>query len=134
MKIQQVPLEYVHQVWGRVETLLAPHMQHAQDDYTLEQIKVLVTNGEWKLIVATDEHGIHGVMTVHLFNRPNDRVAFITAVGGKGIINPETYSQLKALVASMGATYIEAAGRKSVVRLLASCGLQEKYTIVGAKL
>jgi hypothetical protein len=134
MIIQHVPIEFRHQIWPQVEPLLSAGVQHAQGDYTLDQIKAYVATGQWVLVVAVEEEKISGAMTISFENRPNDRVAFITGVGGKLIINQDTYNQLCALVTGFGATYIEAAGRKSIVRMLRRYGLKEKYTIVGAKL
>jgi len=135
MNIQHVPIEFRHQIWASVEPFLNAELEHAQGDYTIEQIHMLVTTGQWMLVVAVDDDNkIHGAMTINFVTRPNDRVAFVTNVGGKFIIDQDTYSQLVALVRGFGATYIEAAGRKSIVRLLSRFGLKEKYTIVGAKL
>lgn len=135
MNIQHVPVEFRHQTWPIVEPFLNAELEHAQGDYTIDQIHMLVTTGQWVLVVAVDDgNKIHGAMTINFVTRPNDRVAFITNVGGKFIINQDTYSQLVALMRGFGATYIEAAGRKSIVRLLSRFGLTEKYTIVGAKL
>ena len=125
MKIQHVPLEYRNQTWADVEKFIAAGLEH-QDDYTLDQVKVYVTSGQWMLVVAVDEEQIHGAMTINLFNRPNDRVAFVTLVGGVGIINDDTFSQLSDLVRAFGATYIEIAGRASVVRMLERQGFVEK--------
>lgn len=135
MKIQHVPLEYRHQLWGHIEGYFETALEHAPEDYTLDQIKTFVLTGQWVLVVAVDDQNvIHGAMSISFTSRPNDRVAFITGVGGKCIINQDTYDQLVALVKSFGATYIEAAGRKSIVRMLRRYGLKEKYTIVGARL
>lgn len=135
MKVQRVPLEFVNQVWPQVAAMLEEGLQYAPDDYTLDQIRVFVVTGQWLLLVATnDKNEICGAMTLTFFNRPNDRVAFITAVGGNGILTKDTYQQLREIAVINGATYIEAAGRDSVVRLLSRFGLKEKYTIVGAKL
>lgn len=133
MRIQHVPLEYRHQTWPSVENYIAAGLDY-QDDYTLEQVKVYVTSGEWLLVVAVDDEQIHGAMTINLFNRPNDRVAFVTCVGGKGIINNDTFSQLSDLVRAFGATYVEVAGRGSVMRMLEQQGFVEKYRIAGVKL
>ena len=134
MKIQHVAVEYVYQTWPLVEDFISWGLPHANGDYTLEQIKAFVSSGQWMLVVAVDGNDIRGAMTINFFNRPNDRVAFITTVGGKDIINDDTFAQLKNLVAAFGATYIEAAGRESVVKMLSQQGFKEKYRIVGVKL
>lgn len=135
MKLQHVPLEFVHTIWGRVEEILTPAMQYSQGDYTLEQIKVLITTGQWMLLVVTNEaETITGACTITFFNRPNDRVAFMTTASGRGVINNDVFDQLTNLVKSFGATYIEAACRESMVRLLERQGFKEKYRIVGVKI
>jgi len=135
MKIQYVALEWVNYTWDKVEGFLADALVHSKGDYTVEQVKVFVTQGRWALIVAVDDSGsIHGAATVEFFNRPDDRVAFITAIGGKLVSSADTFEQLRTYAKSMGATAIEGAARESIARLWRRYGFEEKYRIVGVKL
>ena len=134
MKIQHVALEYVNQVWDAVAKHLEPAIQHGQGDYSLEHIRVYVTTGQWVLVVASNEEGIQGAAVINFFNRPTDRVAFVSVMGGRLITSPDTFKQFKAVLAAHGATYIEGASRESAARLWQRYGLEEKYRIVGAKL
>lgn len=135
MKIQHVPLEFVNMVWGRVEKFIVAAMEHAKGDYTAEHVKTYVTQGTWNLLVAVDdENEIHGAAAVGFYNRPNDRVAFIYAIGGRLISNSDTFEQLKAYATSMGATVIEGAARESVARLWGKYGFGEKHRIVGVRI
>lgn len=135
MKIQYVAAEWVNYTWDKVEGFIASALAHSNGDYTPEQAKVLVTQGRWSLIVAVDDSGvIHGAATVEFFNRPDDRVAFITAIGGKLVSSEDTFEQLRAYARSMGATAIEGAARESIARLWQRYGFKEKYRIVGVKL
>lgn len=134
MKIQHVSTDYVNQIWPKVEGYIESALQH-QNDYTVDQTKVYVTNGSWVLIVAVGDDGfIHGAATVSFNNRPNDRVAFITTIGGRLISNQDTFLQLKDVLKFFGATYIEGAARESIARLWQRYGLEEKYRIVGTKI
>lgn len=134
MKIQHVSLDYVNQVWPKVEDYIKWALDY-QTDYTLEHVKTYVTSGTWALMVAVDDAGeIKGAAVVNFFNRPNDRVAFIVAMGGKLITSRETFIQFKDLLKAFGATYIEGASRETAARLWLRYGLEEKYRIVGAKL
>jgi len=129
--IRPVQPQYVHQTWPLVEKFIADAAQYGGDDYTVEQIKVFLANGEWLLVVAVDEQGaIHGAMTASFINYPNDRVAFVTATGGKMIINADSLEQLKAILKQMGATKIQAAARPAMVKLLSRTGFYERYTTV----
>jgi hypothetical protein len=134
MKIQHVDVNYVNQLWPQVEQFIEAALAY-QDDYSIEHVKVFVTNGTWTLIVAIDdEQTIHGAATIQFYNRPNDRVAFVVTMGGKLITGSETYAQFTDLLKAFGATYIEGASRASAMRLWERFGLKEKYRVAGAKL
>ena len=133
MKIQHVDTAYIHQTWPLVEDFIKWALDY-QTDYTLEHVKTFLSNGSWMLIVAADDSGIRGAAVVNFINRPNDRVAFIVAMGGKLISSKETFADFSALLKAFGATYIEGAARESIARLWTRYGLEEKYRIVGVKL
>ena len=134
MRIERVDVGHVHQVWPLVESHIASALEHAKGDYTLESIKVLLVTGQWLLVVAVNDEGVQGAATVSFTSRPHDRVAFITAIGGKLISNEDTVEQLKALLRSLGATCIEGAAREAIARLWSRYGFEEKYRIVGVKI
>jgi hypothetical protein len=134
MKIQHVSIDYVNQVWPKVEDYLKWALDY-QTDYTIEHVKTFIVTGAWTLVVAADEAGeIKGASAIQFFNRPNDRVAFVVSMGGKLITNKETFQQFSDLLKAFGATAIEGAARESIARLWKRYGFEEKYRIVGAKL
>lgn len=135
MKIQHVPVEWVNSTWGMVEGFIAAALEHAKGDYTADQVKTFLVLGQWLLLVAADDDNkIHGAAVINFFNRPDDRVAFIVAIGGKLISNKDTFAQLKEHLIARGATTLEGAARESIARLWERYGLTEKYRIVGVKL
>lgn len=134
MNIQRVDVGHVHQVWPLVEAHINAALEHSKGDYTLESVKVLLATGQWSLIVAVDEEGVKGAATVSFTNRPHDRVAFVTLIGGKLISSDDTFEQLKNMLRSLGATCIEGAARESIARLWSRYGFEEKYRIVGVKI
>jgi hypothetical protein len=135
LTIQPVFLAQVHQTWPLVEGFLAEALKWGEDDYTVEQAKACLAKGEWLLVVAVDEENtIHGAAAVNIYNMPNDRVAFVTAIGGKLISNKDTYEQFCTLLKSYGATKIQGAAREAIARLWTRYGFKERYRIVEAKL
>jgi len=134
MNVQYVPLEWVNGTWDKVDKFIASALAHSKGDYTVEQVKSLVTQGQWELLVAVEEGVIHGAATINFYNRPNDRVAFITTIGGKLVSNKDTFEELRDFAKSKGATVIEGAARESIARLWKRYGFEEKYRIVGARL
>lgn len=135
MNIQFVPVEYVHQTWPLVETFIADALEYCHGEYTPDQVRVLVAHGAWVLYVAVDDAGaLHGAGTVQFDNRPNDRVAYVTAIGGKLFTSQDTWQQFVALLKARGATRIEGAVRDSMARLWTRYGAEEKYRILGLRI
>lgn len=134
MKIQHVELSYVNQTWPLVESYISSALEHGQDDYTVEQVKVFVTTGQWTLVVATKDGKVEGAAVINFFNRPNYRVAFVVCIGGRLISNEDTFNQFKNILVMFGATYIEGAARESIARLWTRYGFTEKYRIVGVQI
>lgn len=130
LKLQQVGVNYVAQSWPLVEKHLKRALEYAGDDYTIDQVKVYVSSGQWLLIGFLDENEIKGALTVSFVNYPNKRVAFITLIGGKLIANQDTYKQLSNICKAHGATKIQGAGRPAIVRLWRKLGFKERYAIV----
>ena len=135
LEVRHVPIQYVNQAWPMVERFIADAVEFGGDDYTLEQVRVYVTTGQWLLVVAVTEEGvIKGAATVSFHNYPNDRVAFVVAIGGKLFTSQDTWQQFVDLLKSRGATRVEGAARESIARLWKRYGFEEKYRIVGVSL
>lgn len=135
LEIRHVPIQYVNQAWRLAEKYIADAVDYCGDDYTLDQVQVYVSSGQWLLVVAVDENGdLHGAATVSFINYPNDRVAFITFIGGKLISNKDTFGQFKDLLKANGATKIQGAARESIARLWSRYGFEERYRIVETKI
>lgn len=135
LAVQPVPVTSFHQTWPLVKELLAEALKWSNGDYTEDQAKALLAQGSWLLLVAVDEENkIHGAASVEFINRPNDRVAFITAVGGKALINEDVYEQLCMVLKGFGATKIQCAARESAARLYAKVGFEQKHIILEVSL
>lgn len=135
MKVQYVPVEYVHQTWPLVEGFISESMQYGRGDYTIDQTKANIAEGRWLLVVASDtDNKICGAAAIHLYNMPNARVAFVKSIGGKMISSSDTWQQFSELMRSRGATRIEGAVRPSIARLWARFGAEERYRILGVDL
>ena len=125
----------MHIYWDKVSHFVENGLKYAEDDYTLDQAKVLLAGGQWILIAVTNEEDkVVGGLTVSFNNYPNDRIAHVTSIGGKLISSTDTYNQLSNILKSFGATKIQGSGRPSIVRLWRKLGFRERYTIVEKKL
>lgn len=121
-------------MWDAVEPWLKPALDFARGDYEIEHVQVYLTTGQWMLVVGETDAGVIGAAAIQFFNRPTTRVAFVIAIGGKLVSNPDSFSQLKDICKQYGATHIEGAARESIARLWSRYGFGEKYRIVEVKL
>ena len=134
MQVTHIPSHFVAQTWDKVSLFISNALKYAEDDYTLDQVKVYLSTGQWALIVAINEKEIVGCSTVCFYNYPNDRVAFVTTIGGKFISDSEIFNQFKIVLKSFGATKIQGAARESIARLWRRIGFKERHIIVEAKI
>lgn len=118
-----------------VEELFVKANKYDAGDYTIDQIKALLANGTWVLLVAVDEeNSIHGVASISFYNMPNYRVGFITAMAGKAIVNEDVYGQVCSFIKANGATRVQCAARDSASRLYKRVGMEERHIIMESRL
>lgn len=135
MKIEVVHPDHFQYAWPLVEKFISSALEHSHGEYTTEQAKVYLASGAWTLYVAVDDAGaLHGAGAVQFNNRPNDRTAFVVAIGGKLFTGKDTWQQFVELLKLRGATQVEGAARESIARLWKRYGFEEKYRIVGVKI
>lgn len=135
MQIQQVPLQYVHAAWPKVERFIASALEYSQGECNIDQARVRVSDGRWVLYVAVNEENeVKGAACVEFNNMPNDRVALVVAIGGRLMTNQDTWQQFVGLLKANGATEVQGAARESIARLWTRYGFKEKYRIVGVKI
>jgi hypothetical protein len=135
MNVFPLNVVYLHQHWEEIKKYLQPALDlSGVEEFTLDQMKVYITNGNWTLFVVEEKGKICGAVVVAFANYPNDRIAYVTAIGGKFISSKETFDKFKALLKSMGATKIQGAARESVARLWKRIGFANKQILVEYKL
>ena len=135
MKIDVVHPDHFQLAWPLVEGFISSALEYSHGEYTTEQAKVYLSTGQWTLYVAVDDVGtLHGAGAVVFNNRPNDRTAFVIAIGGKMFTNQDTWQQFVRLLKLRGVTQVEGAARESIARLWKRYGFEEKYRIVGVKI
>lgn len=132
--VQIVPPNYVYHVWGRVVEYLERGLARSGGEYTAEQLKVFLTQGAQTLILVMDDNNeIKGALTIEWINHPNDRVAFITSIGG-ATYEP-AWQQFVDWLKNNGCTAIRGAAFESVARLWKKkYGFQSRYVMVEKRL
>ena len=116
--VQIVVPNNIYNVWEDIKDYLNASINVSTGDCTLEQLKLLLVRGEQTLLVATNEEGkLTGAMAVEFINHPNSRVMFITSLGGNGIVNEQTFSQVESWARTQGATKVCAWAHEAQARL-----------------
>ena len=116
-QMQIVPPNYIHQVWDKIESYFDRAMLAGTDDYNVDQLKMLLTEGRQTLFVFIEDEAIIGALAVELINFPNHRIAHTSAVGGKGIFDENTIKQYEDWCRAQNATKIRAFARDAQARL-----------------
>ena len=76
--VQIVAPNNIYNVWEDVKEYLNASINVSGGDFTLDQLKLLLSRNEQTLLVSVDEKGVlNGAMTVEFINRPNNRIMFI---------------------------------------------------------
>ena len=135
MNVAPLNVAYLHQHWEEVAKYLQPALDlGGVEDFSLDQMKVYITNGNWTLFVVVEDGKLCGAVVVAFSNYPNNRIAFVTAIGGKFISSKETFEKFKVALKNMGATKIQGGARESVARLWNRLGFKNKQILVEYKL
>jgi hypothetical protein len=135
-QVQVVPSIYIHKVWDHVERYIDNAMFHSGGEISSEHIKQYLVQGSQTLLIAVDENNIiHGCTVIEWNNYPNERIAFVIAIGGRMIINKELWHQLERWAIDNGATMIRGAVRPSMMRLLSKhFDFKQRYIVAEKKL
>ena len=116
--VQIVAPNNVYHVWEDIKEYLNASINVSGGDFTLDQLKLLLIRGEQSLLISVNKNNkINGAMTVEFINSPNARTMFITALGGSGIVNDETFSQVETWAKMQGATKASAWAQETQARL-----------------
>ena len=116
--VQIVAPNNIYNVWEDIKEYLNASINVSGGDFTLDQLKLLLVRGEQSLLVSVNESNkINGAMTVEFINNANARTMFITALGGSGIVNDETFSQVETWAKMQGATKANAWAQEAQARL-----------------
>ena len=135
MNVFPLNVAYLHLHWEEIKKYLQPALDLCNvEEFNLDQMKGFISSGQWLLFVAEQDRSIIGCAVVSFLNYPNDRIAFVTAIGGKFISSRETSDKFKALLKKMGATKIQGYARESVARLWNRIGFTNKQILLEYKL
>ena len=134
MKLYIVPTIQVQRFWHLAEPLLQKALDKGNGEFTADQLKLLVTQGQQQLLLVMKDEICYVALTVQFINYPNDRVAYITYIGGKN--TKAGFEQFKLWAKEQGCTAIQGSTKyKSIEKLWNRLyGYEPKYTLMELKL
>ena len=116
-QIQLVSPDFVCTVWDKIKPFFDASFKYSNDDYNVDQTKMLLVNGVQKLLIAVDDEKIIGASAVEFINYPNQRVLHIVSMGRRALIEPDMIKQFEDWAKSQGATKIRAFAQDAQARL-----------------
>lgn len=116
-QINIVAPDFVCQYWDKIEPFFESSFKYSTDDYSVDQIKFLLVNGQQICLVAVDDGNIIGASAVSISNYPNHRVLHITSMGGRALVENDLIQQFEAWARSQGVTKIRAFAQDAQARL-----------------
>jgi len=132
--VRVVGLNHIQNVWPKVKDYLQNAMDHSGGEYKLDHLKMFLVQGVQSLLVAVNEDNeIYCAATIEFINFPDDRVAFITAIGGR--TKKQDLEDLCDWAKENGATVVRGAAFESVARLWKlKYGFEKTYVMVEKRL
>ena len=117
-QINIVAPDFINQYWNKLEPFFESSFKFSTDDYSVDQIKFLLVNGQQICLVAVEDDGsIIGASAVSISNYPNHRVLHITSMGGRALVEDDLIQQFEAWARSQGVTKIRAFAQDAQARL-----------------
>lgn len=135
MNLRPVHPNYIPQLWPKVGPMLKKGLDTGAGEYNADQLKVMLVNGAQVLLVVEKDDQIKGAFSIAFENYPNDRIAFVTAVGGRAMCDQEAWAQFEQWARLQGCTKIRGAAFEAVARLWRQkFGVESRYIIVEKQL
>ncbi len=134
MKLYIVPTIQVQRFWHLAEPLLQKALDKGNGEFTADQLKLLVTQGQQQLLLVMKDEICYVAFTVQFINYPNDRIAYITYIGGKN--TKAGMEQFKQWAREQGCTAIQGSTKfESITKLWNRLyGFNKKYVLMELKL
>ena len=135
MSVYCVPVESVDAVWLTVENFFSKVLKRHDAEFSLEDLKNFILNGQWKLFAfVNDDEIINGAAVVSFVSYPKSYVAFVTCIGGKTLVNSTYYEEFMKILKSYGVDRVQGYVTDSVARLYKKVGVAKRTNLVEIKL
>lgn len=130
MQLHHIHPAEISRVWHLVYGFVSDGLAYAAGEYGVAELFRMLCEGEQQLVLAVDGERVVGAATINVEQFPNKRIAFITSLGGRDVLNEQGFSLLSDWAKSIGCDSVRGAVRPSMARLTRKVGFDQKYIIV----
>ena len=129
-----VPTNHVHQFWNLAEDHLQKAIDTGNGEFTADQLKQYVAQGQSTLLLIMGIDNVcYGALTVQWVLYPNDRVCYVTYLGGRGVFS--CWEQFLTWIKNSGGTKLQCStALPQLIRLYEKYKFKPKYTLMEYKL
>jgi hypothetical protein len=135
MPLYQLNPRELPQVWPVVAPLLQKAIDLDPSSVTIEQVEYSVRTGRTSLLVWEESTvGITGAATVDLIDYPRERIANITLLGGRSVVQQTVFDEVCNWMRLSGATKAQCWANGSRVQLYEKMGMKATHQVMRIKL
>lgn len=122
--------ENIGRLWPLVSPYLAAALEFSAGEMSVDQMRLLVVQGQTEVLARMDDEKCTGAIAYEFRNTPNFRIAFVTAIGGRGAYDKTLMGPWCEYLKARGVQRLEGAARPAIARLLRRLGMHEAYTVM----
>ncbi len=132
VEITSIPTKLVHTYWYDLYKYIDSALMHSLGEVTSVQLLEMILAEKAQLWGVAREGIFIGAAVTEVVQYPNTSALRITTLGGEGMAKwvDDMGKVLEKFAKSIGASRIEAVGRKGFIRRLAPLGYRPAYTIM----
>ena len=136
LTLRLIPTELVPDFWPQLSPYIEAAFQEAGvTEYGLAEAEQYLHARHWVAVGFFDEDNhMHGALTLCVLTYPHEKMAFVTAIGGRHLTNSDNWEQLRSICRNLGCSKLQAYSRESVARLWKRIGFSHRAILVEADL
>lgn len=129
LRLHQIQQFEFDRVWPLAARWLSPALEHGDGAFTLDQLRLLVSQDRAFLLALSRGEEIVGALVVEIHRRPQYTVASVMACGGKFIVK-QGWNDFAGWAKAWGCSRIETWANDSRLRLYLSVGFKPVATVI----
>jgi hypothetical protein len=135
MPLYHIQPRELPQVWDVVAPLLQKAIDIDPNATTAQHVNYTIRTGAVNLLVWDEpDEGITGAATVSFTDYPNERIAHVHLMGGKGIVKKHVFDEAQNWMRLQGATKAQCWCQDNLVPMYEKMGLKNTHKVMRIEL